>query len=100
MNPFDALYNQVVAKPKGLPWLGPAPSPRRFTQAFAGTLVLAIWLSLFFGWWILAWILEAFLLAALAVLIFGRFCLGSYVFLVLTGEVKFANRTLPWARNE
>ena len=100
LNPFDALYNQLVAKPKGLPRLGPAPSPRRFAQAFAGILVLVIWLSLFSGWWNLAWILEAFLLAALAVLIFGRFCLGSYLFLVLTGEVKFASRTLPWARNE
>ncbi len=100
LNLFDALYNHVVAKPKGLPRLGPARSPRRFAQAFAGTFVLAIWLSLFFGWRILAWALEGFLLAALAVLIFGRFCLGSYLFLLLTGEVRFANRTLPWARNE
>ena len=62
--------------------------------------MLAIWLSLFFGWRILAWALEAFLLAALAALIFGRFCMGSYLFLLLTGEVRFANRTLPWARKE
>jgi len=62
--------------------------------------MLAIWLSLFFGWRILAWALEALLLAELAALIFGRFCLGSYLFLLLTGEVRFANRTLPWARNE
>jgi len=100
LNLFDALYNHVVAKPKGLPRLGPAPSPRRFAQAFAGTFVLAIWLSLFSGRRILAWALEAFLLAALAALIFGRFCLGSYLFLLLTGKVRFANRTLPWARNE
>jgi len=49
--------------------------------------MLAIWLSLFFGWRILAWALEALLLAELAALIFGRFCLGSYLFLLLTGEV-------------
>ncbi len=100
LNLFDALYNHVVAKPKGLPRLGPAPSPRRFAQAFAGTFVLAIWLSLFSGWRTLAWALEAFLLAALAALIFGRFCLGSYLFLVFTGQAGFANRTLPWARTE
>jgi len=100
LNLFDALYNHVVAKPKGLPRLGPAPSPRRFAQAFAGTLALATWLSLFSGWRILAWALEVFLLVALAALIFGRFCLGSYFFLLLTGEVRFANRTLPWTRNE
>jgi hypothetical protein len=43
------------------------------------------------------WGLEALLLAALGALIFGRFCLGSYLFLLLTGQVEFANRTLPWA---
>jgi hypothetical protein len=100
LNPFDALYNHIVAKPKDLPRREQAPSPRRFAQALAGTFMLAIWLSLFFGRRILAWVLEAFLLAALAALIFGRFCLGSYLFLLLTGEVRFANRTLPWAHNE
>ena len=56
-----------------------------------------IGLFLLFGWSILAWALEALLLAALGALIFGRFCLGSYFFLLLTGRVGFANRTLPWA---
>jgi hypothetical protein len=37
---------------------------------------------------------------ALAALIFGRFCLGSYLFLLFTGRLGFANRTLPWARAE
>jgi len=101
LNPFDALYNRLVGKPKGLPRLGPARSPRRFgAQPIAGTFMLAIALSLSAGWYSLAWGLEAFLVAALAALIFGRFCLGSYVFLLLTGQAKFANRTLPWARNE
>ncbi len=100
LNPFDALYNHFVAKPKHLPRLGPAPSPRRFAQAMAGTFMLAIGLSLFSGWRTLAWALEALLLAALGALIFGRFCLGSYLFLLFTGQGKFANRTLPWARTE
>jgi len=100
LNPFDALYNSFLAKPKGLPRLGPAPSPRRFAQAMAGTFMLAIALSLFSGWRTLAWALEALLLGALGALILGRFCLGSYLFLVFTGQVGFANRTLPWARTE
>jgi len=100
LNPFDALYNRLLAKPKGLPRLGPAPSPRRFAQAMAGTFMLAIGLSLLSGWRTLAWGLEAFLLAALAALIFGRFCLGSYLFLLFTGQARLANRTLPWARKE
>jgi len=100
LNPFDALYNYVVAKPKGLPRLAPAPSPRRFAQAMAGTFMLAIGLTLFFGWHTFAWAIEVVLMAALGALIFGRFCLGSYFFLLITGQGKFANHTLPWARSE
>ncbi len=99
-NPFDALYNHLVAKPKSLPRLGPAPSPRRFAQAMAGTFMFVIGLSLFFGWSILAWAFEALLVVAVAALIFGRFCLGSYLFLLFTRQTRFAKRTLPWARGE
>jgi hypothetical protein len=100
LNPFDALYNHLLAKPKSLPQLGPAPGPRRFAQAMAGTFMLAIVLSLLSGWSILAWALEALLLVALCALIFGRFCLGSYLFLLITGQAAFAKTTLPWAHDE
>ena len=80
--------------------LGSAPGPRRFAQAMAGTFMLAIGASLLLGWNILAWVIEALLLVALGALIFGRFCLGSYLYLLLTGEVDYANRTLPWIRAE
>jgi hypothetical protein len=101
LNPFDALYNYLVAKTKGLPLLGPARSPRRFgAQPIAGTFLFVIALSLFFGWHLLAWGLEAFLVVALVSLIFGRFCLGSYIYLLLTGEAGFANETLPWAHSK
>ena len=99
LNPFDALHN-YWAKPKGLPPLGPAPAPRRFAQAVAATFMLAIALSLLSGWRTLAWALEALLLVALGALIFGRFCLGSYLFFLFTRQVEYANRTLPWARTE
>jgi ABC-type antimicrobial peptide transport system permease subunit len=56
--------------------------------------------SLFYGYSLAAWTLEALLLAALGGLIFGRFCVGSYLFLVLTGQASLANRTLPWSRAE
>jgi uncharacterized protein DUF4395 len=100
LNPFDALYNLVVAKPRHLASLGPAPGPRRFAQFMAGTFMLAIGVALLSGSRGLAWSLEAVLLAALAALIFGRFCLGSYVFHLVSGQAAFANRTLPWSRTE
>jgi len=101
LNPFDAIYNHFVAKPKGLPRLGPAQNPRRFgAQVIAGTFLFVIALSLFSGWNALAWGLEAVMVVALAAVIFGRFCLGSYIYLLLTGHAGFANRTLPWAHSK
>jgi hypothetical protein len=99
-NPFDALYNSLIATPKGIPRLTPAPGPRRFAQGMAATFMLGIGLSLLFGWQPAAWILEGFLVVALVALVFAKFCLGSYVFHLLRGDFEFANRTLPWARND
>ena len=100
LNPFDALFNALVARPRGLPPLTPAPAPRRFAQGMAATFNLAIGLSLLSGLNALAWILEGLLVAALAAILFGRFCLGSYLYYVFTGDRAFANATLPWAKAE
>jgi len=97
LNPFDLLYNVMVAKPRGVPALQPAPSPRRFAQAMAGTFMLGIGLALQSGSRGVAWSLEAILLAALGALIFGRLCLGSYLFHLAPGQAGFARRTLPWS---
>lgn len=98
-NIFDAFYNSFVAGPKDLPPLTPAPPPRRFAQGMAATFMLGIGLSLYFGWHVAAWILESLLALALSALIFGKFCLGSYIYHLLRHDTAFANRTLPWARN-
>jgi hypothetical protein len=100
LNPFDALYNRLVAGPRGRPRLGPAPSPRRFAQAMAGSFMLAIGVCLLYGWNGPAWALEALLVVALGALVFGRFCLGSYLFLLVTGRSELAKKTLPWAGGE
>lgn len=98
-NPFDAIYNRMIAEPQKLLRLEPAPPPRRFAQGMAGSFMLAIGVCLLGGWLLAAWILEAFLVAALSALIFGRFCLGSYIYYLLHGRTGFANRTLPWAHS-
>jgi hypothetical protein len=99
LNPFEALYNQFVARRRGRPLLTPAPPPRRFAQAMAATFALAIAGALFAGRSILAWTFEAILLCALIALILGAFCLGSFTFHMLTGNRAFARRTMPWARS-
>jgi len=98
LNPFDALYNILIAWTNNLPRLAPAPGPRRFAQGMAATFMLGIGLSLLRGWSTAASILEILLVIALGALIFGKFCLGSYLFHLIRGETAFANRTLPWVR--
>ena len=96
LNVFDAFYNWILARSRGTT-LTPAPAPRRFAQFLAGSFALAIGTSLVLGWRTTALVLECFFLAAIGALVFGGFCLGSFVFHVLRGRADFAKRTLPWA---
>jgi hypothetical protein len=96
-NPFDALYNRIVAVRTGRIALSPAPGPRRFAQGMAGTFALAIGASLLLGWYVTSIVLEVILVLAVGALVFGSFCFGSFVFHLLLGRLGFAKRTLPWA---
>jgi hypothetical protein len=98
LNPFERAYNRWIARPKARPPLVPAPGPRRMAQGIAAGLNLVAGLALVYGMMPLAWALQAMLVAAFSALLFGRFCLGAYVFHLLKGRVAFANSTLPWAR--
>jgi hypothetical protein len=99
LNPFERAYNRWLAGRNGGLVLTPAPAPRRFAQAVAAVLMLGAALALLGGVPVVAWVLEALLVIAFSALLFGRFCLGAYVFHLLRGEVAFANSTLPWARD-
>jgi hypothetical protein len=98
-NLFDVIYNRFIASPQG-PKLTPAPAPRRFAQSMAATFMLGIGLCLLLGYEVAAWTLEGLLFLALASLIFGKFCLGSYLYYVIRGDRKYANCTVPWSRRE
>ena len=80
LNPFDALYNQAVARPRGLPSLSAAPAPRRFAMGLAGTFALAIGLALLVGAAITAWVLEGLLAIAVLQVVFRDFCAGSNLY--------------------
>jgi Domain of unknown function (DUF4395) len=98
LNIFERIYDWVVAIPMSKPKLEPAPPPRRFAQGMAASFMLLTGLSLAMGWIIAAWVFEAFLVVALALLIAGRFCMGSYIFHILRGHRDFANATCPWSK--
>ncbi len=99
LNPFDAFYNLTFGSRPGSIRLGPAPAPRRFAQGMAGTFALAIGALLRMNWLPAAYVLEVFLAAAIIALLFGRFCLGSFIYHLLRGKTEFAMKTLPWGRH-
>jgi Domain of unknown function (DUF4395) len=95
-NPLNALYNWVMAPVSGVT-LTPAPAPRRFSQFLGGSFALAIAASQTTGAHTTALVLQAILLAAVAAVVFGGFCLGSFLFHILRGRPDVAMQTLPWA---
>ena len=97
-NLFDAMYNRTAGSRPGAMRLGPAPAPRRFAQGVAGSFALVIAVALLLEWRVFAYVFEAFFAVAVGALAFGRFCLGSFLYHVLTGRAEFARRTLPWTR--
>jgi len=97
LNPFDALYNRTSGKrPSGFR-VSPAPPPRRTAQGMAGTFSIACALLIYFGFNVLAYVVEGIFLAAVMALTVGGFCLGSFVYHLFRGHGKFARQTLPWA---
>jgi hypothetical protein len=96
-NPFELAYNRWLRG--GRAPLVPAPGPRRFAQGMAAAFNLGAGLALLLGARPLAWLLQALLVLAFSALLFGRFCLGAYLFHLLRGRRTFANATLPWARS-
>lgn len=98
LNPFDAVYNRTLGARPGAVRLSPARPPRRFAQGMAGSFALAIGVLLLLGMSAAAVVIQALLLAALAALLFGRFCLGSFVYHLLSGSSELAIGTLPWKK--
>jgi hypothetical protein len=95
LNVFDAIYNYAVADPRGLSRLGAAPPPRRFAQGMAGTFALVIAVALMLGATTAAGLGEGLFSVALMLLIFGRFCAGSYVFHLLQQRLSMSRQSLP-----
>jgi hypothetical protein len=67
-------------------------------QGMAAAFNLGAAVALVGGHQATAWVLQALLAVAFSALLFGKFCLGAYIFHLLKGRVAFANSTLPWSR--
>jgi hypothetical protein len=67
-------------------------------MGMAASFMLGVAISLIAGWGTSAIVLQGFVVVAISALLFGKFCLGSYIFHILRGNLSHANRTLPWAR--
>ena len=98
LNPFDVLYNLSLRGNRVEAfYLTPAPLPRRTAQAMAGAFALTCGLLIHFGLSTAAYVVEGIFVAAILALILGGFCLGSFVYHLLSGRGALACQTLPWA---
>jgi hypothetical protein len=82
-NPFDVVYNHVVARPRQLAPLGVAPAPRRFAMGMAGTVALTIGGALLGGASITAWVFEGLFAVAVIQVVFGDICGAANVYHML-----------------
>ena len=95
-NLFDFVYDRLPAGRYPRAGVGTAPAPRRFAQGIAGTLAAVVGISVLGGATRAAVAVAMVFCLAVALLVVGRFCLGSFVCHLMRGRFAFAFRTLPW----
>ena len=100
LNVFDLAYNALVAKRRGLPRAPVAPPPRRFAMFLAGALSISGGLAQLAGRPVLGWLPLGVLVLAIALIVFTKFCVGSYLYHLLSGQLAYAHRTMPWSKGE
>jgi hypothetical protein len=55
--------------------------------------------TLYNDMYMISYIAQGFIVVAFSMLLFGKFCLGAYIFHLLKGKINFANETMPWQNN-
>lgn len=75
-NVFEWAYNLTSPRHR----LTRAAAPRRFAQALAGLMALAIASFLYVHWMMAAIVVEVLLLAAVVGIVFVKFCFGSWLY--------------------
>jgi hypothetical protein len=92
-NPFDAVYNKVVAPWNGGYRLQHAPLPRRFAQALAASLSGATALAINSSTPLMAVLLEFAMVGAMMAVFAARFCVGARLLHWLTGMSARAHQS-------
>jgi hypothetical protein len=98
LNIFEIFYNATFRLMRNEPRLEPAPMPRRFMQGMAGTLMLGAAFTLVLGLNGVSLVFQGFIAVAFVALLFGKFCVGAFIYHYITGNATFANATCPWSR--
>jgi hypothetical protein len=83
-NPFDAVYNAVIARRVGVTPLASGTGQRRFAAGMAGSLALAIAGALMADLRLTAWVLEAVFASGVGAVVFARFCAGALLHRAIT----------------
>ena len=79
-NPFDAVYNAVIARRVGVTRLASGTAPRRFAALLGGTMALAIAGALTADDFLAAWLLEGGFAVAVIAVVIARFCVGAALY--------------------
>ena len=79
-NPFDAFFNRLIAGPMRLTAVPEAPPPRRFSEAMAATMAVAIAVSLAAGATRTAWLFEGVFVAGSMSVVVRRVCLPALMY--------------------
>ena len=86
-NPFDALYNALIARRVGMTPLASGTAPRRFAAGLAGTMALAVAAALAADLRALTWAVEGTFAAAVLAVVAARFCAGAALYRGLRGRL-------------
>ena len=89
-NPFDAIYNRAVARPRKLAPLSATPPPRRFAMTMAGTVALTIGIALLAGATMIAWVFQGLFAVAAVQVVFADVCGAANLFNLLQRSLMVA----------
>ena len=93
-NPFDTIYNVVIARPRGLARLSAAPAPRRFAMSMAGTVSLVIGVTLFAEAPTTARLFQGLFVVAAAAAVFANRCAAATMYHVLRRRLSRAPQSV------